>query len=482
MIVVNDNERSYSPTIGGVATHLATLRTARSYEGFLDWGKGVLGRTPVVGEPIYETLHGLKKGLKDIVAPQGMFEDLGLKYIGPVDGHDIEALEHALRRARAFEGPVIVHVITEKGRGYRPAELDEAERFHAVGVIDAETGQPLSRSGTSWTSVFTDELIEVARERDDVVAITAAMMGPVGLTKFAQEFPQRTYDVGIAEQHAVTSAAGMAFAGLHPVVAVYSTFINRAFDQVLMDCALHKAGVTFVLDRSGITGDDGASHNGMWDMTLLSIVPGIRIAAPRDADTLRESLREAVCVDDGPTVIRFPKGAVNDEMKALSRAGSVDVLHQDPDSSVLLVSVGVFAPLCLDVAARLADQGIGVTVVDPRWVFPVSDDLVALASKHQLVVTVEDNLRIGGIGSAISSALRSNDIDIPCRDIGIEPRFLEHGARAAVLTSLGLTAQDVSRQIVETVARIENVSSAVDASSEAIDEQSRATESSTDLD
>jgi len=482
VIVVNDNERSYSPTIGGVATHLATLRTARSYEGFLDWGKGVLGRTPVVGDPIYETLHGLKKGLKDIVAPQGMFEDLGLKHIGPVDGHDVEALEHALRRARAFEGPVIVHVITEKGRGYRPAELDEAERFHAVGVIDAETGEPLARSGTSWTSVFTDELLEVARERDDVVAITAAMMGPVGLTKFAQEFPERTYDVGIAEQHAVTSAAGMAFAGLHPVVAVYSTFINRAFDQVLMDCALHKAGVTFVLDRSGVTGDDGASHNGMWDMTVLSIVPGIRIAAPRDAQTLRSSLRDALAIDDGPTVIRFPKGAINEDVTPVRVAGAVDVLHEDVDASVLLVSVGVFAPLCLDVAARLADQGIGVTVVDPRWVFPVSDDLIALASKHQLVVTVEDNLRIGGIGSAVSSALRSHEIDIPCRDIGIEARFLEHGTRATVLSSLGLTAQDVSRQIVETIARFDNGSASMSSSDGGSDGVERTRESANDVD
>lgn len=456
VIVVNDNERSYSPTIGGMAAHLATLRTARSYEKVLDWGKGTLGRTPVVGEPLYETLHGLKKGLKDIVAPQGMFEDLGLKYIGPVDGHDIEALEHSLRRARAFSGPVIVHVITEKGRGYLPAERDDSERFHAVGVIDIETGQALAKSGTSWTSIFSDELIDIARGREDVVAITAAMMGPVGLTRFAKEFPRRTYDVGIAEQHAVTSAAGMAFAGLHPVVAVYSTFINRAFDQVLMDCALHKAGVTFVLDRSGVTGDDGATHNGMWDLSILPIVPGIRIAAPRDADTLRAALREAVSIDDGPTVIRFAKGAVNEEMAPVRRSGSVDILHEDPQASVLLVSVGVFAPLCLDVAARLADQGIGVTVVDPRWVIPVSDDLVKLGAKHDLVVTVEDNLRSGGIGSAVSAALRSHEIDVPCRDIGIEPRFLEQGNRAAVLASLGLTAQDISRQIVETVARFEN--------------------------
>ena len=322
-------------------------------------------------------------------------------------------------------------------------------------MIDVETGQPLAASGTSWTSVFTDELLCLARERRDVVAITAAMMGPVGLTRFAKEFPDRTFDVGIAEQHAVTSAAGMAFAGLHPVVAVYSTFMNRAFDQVLFDCALHNAGVTFVLDRSGVTGDDGASHNGMWDMSILRIVPGIRIAAPRDASTLTAALREAVSIDDGPTVIRFPKGAVNPDTPAIDHLGSVDILHQDVDATVLLISVGVFAPLCLDVAARLADQGIGVTVVDPRWVMPVSPDLVALAARHQLVVTVEDNIRTGGIGSAISAELRAHEVDVPCRDIGIEPRFLEHGNRAGVLSSMGLTAQDVSRTIVETMARFD---------------------------
>ena len=462
VIVVNDNERSYSPTIGGVAHHLATLRTTRGYERFLDWGKRVLGKTPVVGVPMYETLHGLKKGLKDIVAPQGMFEDLGLKYIGPVDGHDVVALEHALRRARAYQGPVIVHAITEKGRGYRPAELDDAERFHAVGVIDAETGQPLSTGGTSWTSVFGDEIISAARRRPDIVTVTAAMMGPVGLARFAREFPDRCYDVGIAEQHAATSAAGMAYAGLHPVVAIYATFMNRAFDQVIFDCALHRAGVTFVLDRAGITGDDGASHNGMWDISLLSIVPGISIAAPRDEATLREELGEALEVSDHPTVVRFPKGAVAAPIAAIERVGGVDVLRRDADSTVLLVSVGAFASLCLEVAERLADQGIGVTVIDPRWVIPVPDALVDLARSHRLVVTVEDNVRTGGVGSAVSSALRAADVDVPCRDVGIAPKFLEQASRVSLLAQLGLTAQDISRGIVETVARFDNVTTSSD--------------------
>jgi 1-deoxy-D-xylulose-5-phosphate synthase len=456
VMVVNDNGRSYSPTIGGLAQHLATLRTTKGYERFLDWGKSVLGRTPVVGPPIYETLHGVKKGIKDVVAPQGMFEDLGLKYIGPVDGHDVVALEHALTRAMHFPGPVLVHVITEKGRGYGPAEMDDAERFHAVGVIDAETGLPLKSSAPSWTSVFSDELVSIGHRHRDVVAITAAMMGPTGLDAFATEFPDRIYDVGIAEQHAATSAAGMAYTGLHPVVAVYATFINRAFDQVLMDCALHRAGVTFVLDRAGVTGDDGPSHNGMWDMSILQVVPGLRLAAPRDGVTLREELREAIAVHDAPTVVRFPKGAVGVDIPAIDRVGTVDVLRRDADASVLLVSVGSFAPLCLDVADRLAQQGIAVTVVDPRWVSPVPPAIVEMARHHRLVVSVEDNSRQGGIGSSISAALRDAGLDLPFRDFGIERAFLHQATRASVLTHLGLTAQDVSRAVVETVARLEH--------------------------
>ncbi|MEY3715427.1 MAG: 1-deoxy-D-xylulose-5-phosphate synthase [Actinomycetota bacterium] len=328
VIVVNDNERSYSPTIGGVATYLSTLRATKGYEKFLDWGKGVLERTPVVGQPIYETLHGMKKGIKDIVAPQGMFEDLGLKYLGPVDGHDIAALEKALLQAKKFEGPVLVHAITEKGRGHAPALQDEAEKFHAVGVVDPETGEPLSKGGASWTNIFSDSLVEIGRERKDVVAITAAMLGPTGLDRFQKEFPERTFDVGIAEQHATTSAAGMAFTGLHPVVAVYSTFLNRAFDQLLLDVALHKAGVTFVLDRAGITGDDGPSHHGIWDLALTGIIPSSHVAAPRDGVRLRELLRECVSISGAPSIIRFPKGAVAKEIPAFERRDGIDILYR----------------------------------------------------------------------------------------------------------------------------------------------------------
>jgi len=462
VIVVNDNARSYAPTIGGLAHHLSTLRTTRGYERFLDWGKGVLGRTPVVGSPLFDALHGVKKGLKDIVAPQGMFEDLGLKYVGPVDGHDIDAVEHALRRARTYGGPVIVHVITHKGLGYPPAENDQTDHFHGIGVIDAETGTPVVVQGTPWTSVFSAEMVAIGAERPDVVGITAAMLAPVGLDAFARAFPKRAFDVGIAEQHAATSAAAMAYGGLHPVVALYATFINRAFDQVLMDVALHRAGVTFVLDRAGVTGDDGASHNGMWDLSILQVVPRLRIAVPRDAATLRAELREAIEVDDAPTVLRYPKGIVGPDIVAVDRVGGVDVLHRTasvadaaatPD--VLIVSVGAMARTCLEIGSRLADQGISVTVVDPRWVKPVPTEVVALAATHRLVVTVEDNGRTGGVGSCVTQALQDAGVDTPVHVFGIPQHFLEHAKRGAILSHIGLNAQDISRAVVEAVARLD---------------------------
>jgi 1-deoxy-D-xylulose-5-phosphate synthase len=452
VVIVNDNARSYSPTIGGLAHHLATLRTTHSYEKFMHWGKRTLLRTPLVGDPIYGALHGMKKGVKDVIAPQGMFEDLGLKYIGPVDGHDEQEMEFALTRAKAYPGPVIVHAITHKGRGYEPAENDEADRFHGVGIIDPDTGRPLNAGGPSWTGAFADELVRIGRDRPDVVAITAAMLGPTGLDRFAEEFPERTYDVGIAEQHAVTSAAGMAYGGLHPVVALYATFLNRAFDQVLMDCALHRAGVTFVLDRAGVTGDDGASHNGMWDMAMLQVVPGLRLAAPRDEPTLRAQLREAVAVEDAPTVVRFPKGALGPVIPSLRTEDGYDVLAESGPADVVVVSVGAFAGLCIDVAERLRAQGIGVIVVDPRWVKPLPTALIPLAEAARLVVVVEDGIRTGGVGAATSQLLRDAGVEVPVRNIGVPPRFLDHGKRREVLVECGLTAQDISRSIVETMA------------------------------
>ncbi len=416
IIVVNDNERSYAPTIGGLANHLAALRTTDGYEKVLAWGKDVLQRTPVVGRLLYESLHGAKKGFKDAFAPQGLFEDLGLKYLGPIDGHDTAAVESALRRAKRFHGPVIVHCLTEKGHGYEPALADDADRFHTVSAMDPFTCEPLKpSSGPSWTSVFGDEIARLGAERADIVAITAAMLDPVGLSTFAERFPDRVWDVGIAEQHATVSAAGLATGGLHPVVAVYATFLNRAFDQLLMDVALHKCGVTFVLDRAGVTGVDGASHNGMWDMSILQVVPGLRIAAPRDADRLRAELREAVAVDDAPTLIRFPKESVGPAIPAIGRIGGLDVLHRAESPEVLLVAVGVMAPVCLQVAELLAARGLGCTVVDPRWVKPVDPALVPLAAEHRLVAVVEDNSRAARVGAAVALALGEAEVDVPVR-------------------------------------------------------------------
>ena len=449
VIVVNDNERSYSPTIGGVATYLSTLRATKGYEKFLDWGKGVLERTPVVGQPIYETLHGMKKGIKDIVAPQGMFEDLGLKYLGPVDGHDIAALEKALTQAKKFEGPVLVHAITEKGRGHAPAIQDEAEKFHAVGVVDPETGEPLSKSGPSWTSVFSDALVDIGRERKDVVALTAAMLGPTGLDKFQAEFPDRTIDVGIAEQHATTSAAGMAFTGLHPVVAVYSTFLNRAFDQLLLDVALHKAGVTFVLDRAGITGDDGPSHHGIWDMAITGIVPTAHVAAPRDGVRLRELLRECVSITNAPSIMRFPKGAVAAELPAFERRDGIDILYRGESTDILLLSVGAMASIAVDAAAQAYREGVGVTVVDPRWIKPLpATALLSMAQRYSRIVVLEDGIKHAGVASSISELLRENNINMPLHSIGVPLEFIEHSKRAEILEDLGITVQNVTRQLV----------------------------------
>ena len=447
VIVVNDNERSYSPTIGGMARHLATLRTTKGYERFLDWGKSVLERTPVVGAPVYDALHGMKKGIKDFVAPQGLFEDLGLKYIGPIDGHKIADMEFAFQRARDFGGPVIVHVITTKGRGYAPAETDEADRFHAVGVVDPDTGKPLTEAAKSWTSVFGKELVAIGGERQDVVAITAAMLGPTGLDTFAQKFPDRTFDVGIAEQHAVTSAVGMAHAGLHPVIALYSTFLNRAIDQVIMDCALHDAGVTFALDRSGVTGDDGASHNGMWDMALLRVVPNLDLFAPRDGARLVAALRKSIDKADHPTVIRFSKGAIPADIPAEATYDFADILKVNDQPDVCIVSIGGMATTAMDVATTLQSSGYSVEVIDPVQVLPINEALVSHLSDRDYVVTIEDGLLDGGIGEAIGSALRTLNSNTRVTPLGIPKKFLDHASRTSILHALKLDAQGITATI-----------------------------------
>ena len=447
VIVVNDNERSYSPTIGGLATYLTTLRASREYERILGRGKRMLHNTPVVGKYIYGTLHGLKKGIKDMVAPQGMFEDLGFKYLGPIDGHDILAMEKTLQMAKEFGSPVIVHAITEKGRGYTPAIEDIAEKFHAVGIVDPLTGKPLKASAPSWTNTFSDEITAIGRENSKVVAITAAMLGPTGLDKFAQSFPERTIDVGIAEQHAVTSAAGLAYAGMHPVIAIYSTFLNRAFDQLLLDVALHNAGVTFVLDRAGITGDDGPSHHGIWDLALTGIVPNMHVGAPRDGARLKEILRECVAIENAPSMVRFPKGAVPADISAVERVDGIDILHRGLARQVLVISVGAMAGMAIEVAQIAKAQSIEITVVDPLWVKPISPAVIALCSNYSTVVVMEDGIKHAGIASTISEALRNAGINCSLYSVGVPLEFIEHSKRAEILEDLEITPAAIVQQI-----------------------------------
>ena len=462
VMVVNDNGRSYQPTVGGLASALSALRTNPRYEQVLDQVKRRLNGVRGVGPAVYDALHAMKKGMKDALAPQGLFEDLGLKYVGPIDGHDRVAVEQALMQAKRFGGPVIVHVITQKGFGYHPAVRNEADQMHQVGPMDPETGVPTPK-GRIWTDFFTDEIVALGEEREDIVAITAAMLYPVGLDRFAARFPERTFDVGIAEQHAVTSAAGLAMGGLHPVVAIYATFLNRAFDQVLMDVALHKCGVTFVIDRAGVTGEDGASHNGMWDMSIFQVVPGLRMAAPRDGARVRELLREAVAVEDAPTIVRLPKGTPPEsDIPAVSSVGGVDILVRRGDKDVLIVAAGSMAATAVDVAARLGDQGIGVTVVDPRWVKPIAPALAPMAAEHRLVVSIEDNGRVGGFGSNLLQLLNDAGVVRPFRLHGIPQEFLNHAKRDAILERIGLTAQALALKIVEDVTALDAGHSLVD--------------------
>jgi 1-deoxy-D-xylulose-5-phosphate synthase len=478
VIVVNDNGRSYQPTIGGLASHLSAIRVSHRYEQVLDLIKTTVTATPLVGSPLFGALHGAKKGLKDFLQPQVLFEDLGIKYIGPIDGHDEAMTEHALRQAHEYGGPVLVHVITRKGFGYPLAEQNEEDCLHqvpgtsgkAVPATAAKTPSAPKPAKRAWSDVYSDEMVAIGARRPDVVAITAAMLHPVGLAPFKAAYPDRVYDVGIAEQHAVTMAAGLAMAGLHPVVSIYATFLNRAFDQLLMDVALHKLPVTVTLDRAGVTGPDGASHNGMWDGSILQVIPGLRVAAPRDGSRIAELLNEAVDVSDGPTVVRWPKGTVGAEVEAVGKLGSMDVLAvpgAELGRDVLLLGAGPMAVTAVEVARRLGDHGIGVTVVDPRWTKPVDEAVVGAARQHRLVAVVEDNGRNGGFGDAVARLLRDHDVDVPVKTFGLAQEFLDHGTRDEILEAAGLTPQHLARQLTEAVARRTPGASAASAASAA---------------
>jgi 1-deoxy-D-xylulose-5-phosphate synthase len=457
VIVVNDNGRSYQPTIGGLATHLSSIRISQRYEQVLDLIKTTVTAAPLVGNPLFGALHGAKKGLKDFLQPQVLFEDLGIKYIGPIDGHNEEMTENALRQANEYGGPVLVHVITRKGFGYALAEQNEEDCLHQVpGTSGKPVGVTPKPAKRSWSEVYGDEMVAIGARRPDVVAITAAMLHPVGLAPFKAAYPDRVYDVGIAEQHAMTMAAGLAMAGMHPVVSIYATFLNRAFDQLLMDVALHKLPVTVTLDRAGVTGPDGASHNGMWDGSILQVVPGLSVAAPRDGSRIAELLNEAIDVSDGPTVVRWPKGTVGAEADAVGKLGRMDILATPAEGTgrdVLLLGVGPMAVTCVEVAGRLQDHGIGVTVVDPRWVKPVDEAVVEAARQHRLVAVVEDNGRVGAFGDAVARLLRDHDVDVPVKTFGLAQEFLDHGTRDGILEAAGLTPQHLARQLTEAVAR-----------------------------
>ncbi|SMQ67868.1 1-deoxy-D-xylulose-5-phosphate synthase [Agreia sp. VKM Ac-1783] len=454
VIVVNDNGRSYAPTIGGMARYLNSVRTNTKYRNLHQSSRELFDRFGGPGRAIYRGIRGGTHGfLSRFSNNEALYSNLDIKYIGPIHGHDLQAMQEALLQAKRYAQPVIVHAITEKGRGYEPALSDIADQFHAVGQIDPETGEALGGpSAPSWTGVFSDEIVALAEKNSTIVGITAAMLRPTGLHKMAERFPTRVFDVGIAEQHAVTSAAGLAFGGLHPVVAVYATFINRAFDQVLMDVALHKAGVTFVLDRAGVTGPDGPSHHGMWDLAILQVVPNIRLSAPRDAERLREELGEAVAVSDGPTVVRFPKGSVGEEIAAVRRLDDgVDVLVEHERKDVLIVTVGPMARTGLEVAERLAAQGIGSTVIDPRWVVPVPRSVLDLAAEHRIVISIEDGIRVGGVGTRIRQDLREAGIDTAVTELGLPDEFLDHAERAQIMERVGLTPQHIARDVVAQV-------------------------------
>lgn len=454
VIIVNDNGRSYAPTIGGMARYLDKVRTRKSYRNLHFTSSRMFASMGPYARAFYRGVRGGVHGfLSRFTNNQDLYANLDIKYLGPVNGHDVKAMESALTQAKNYGAPVIVHAITQKGKGYEPAQQDIDDQFHAVGQIDPVTGKSISTStAVGWTDVFGEELVSLAETNDSIVGITAAMLRPTGLHKLLKRFPDRVIDVGIAEQHAVASAAGLAFGGMHPVVAVYATFINRAFDQVLMDVALHKAGVTFVLDRAGVTGPDGPSHHGVWDLSILQVVPHIRLAAPRDAVRLREELAEAISIDDGPTVIRFPKGSVSHDIEAVRRcADGVDVLREAAHKDVLIVAIGAFAQLGLDVADRLAQQGIGATVVDPRWIVPVPGSIIDMARDHRLVISLEDGVRVGGIGTRIRQDLRSAGVDTAVDELGLPDEFLDHASRNEILADAGLTAQDIARDVVAQV-------------------------------
>jgi 1-deoxy-D-xylulose-5-phosphate synthase len=462
LVILNDNGRSYAPTVGGLAGHLAPLRLHPGYELLKKGVEETLGRVPLVGDGMVEAAKRAKEGAKALLAPRVVFEDLGWQYAGPVDGHDLPALERAIAHAKRVPGPVLLHVITQKGHGYKPAEEHDEDKLHSPsGAFDPQTGRPLPSSGdeVQFTQVFGQALLEEARRHPELVAISAAMLGPTKLTVMAAEFPDRVYDVGIAEQVGVTMAAGLALQGLRPVCAIYSTFLQRAFDQVMMDVALHRLPVIFVIDRSGITGPDGSSHHGVYDVSYLRQIPNMVIASPRDGTELRRALATAIAHTAGPFAIRFPRSTtprltVSGPVRKV-KVGAWEVRSKGSD--VLLLGLGKLAVTCEEAARLLKQDGISVTLVDPRWVKPLDPRLGALAGSHRLVATAEDNVLAGGFGSAVAEVLTDQEVRTPLLRLGIPDQFLPHGKRDALLAELGLDAAGIADRVRKALHRLDQV-------------------------
>ncbi|MGD0834912.1 MAG: 1-deoxy-D-xylulose-5-phosphate synthase [Candidatus Dormibacteria bacterium] len=448
VIILNDNGRSYAPTIGGLAENLGQLRLSPRYEAAKDATSRTLRHLPLVGGSAYQAAKRVKESLKQLVATTSLFETLGLKYGGPIDGHDIAALERALRDAAAYHGPVVIHVVTNKGNGYAPAVQDEIDKYHGVSTFNPEDGS-FAVKGTSWTDHFGEALLEAAEADSRIVAITAAMASSTGLLGFAERFPDRFFDVGIAEQHAVTFACGLAMKGLRPVVCIYSSFLQRAFDQVACDASLHRLPVTFVLDRAGITGDDGPSHHGMLDLAYLRCIPNMVVAAPSTPDEMRRMLATALA-HDGPFALRYPRGTApalaTAPLEAIPIGRSVT---RREGKELLILAVGKMVGVALEAARRLEAGGVSASVVDARFIKPIDPRIADIAASHRAVLTVEDGTRVGGFGSAVAELLGDAGVTVPVRRLGINDRFVEHGAQALLLSELGLDADGVTKSARE---------------------------------
>ena len=448
VIVLNDNGRSYAPTASRLGQTLSRLRLNPGWVHLRDRVENLLRDLPAVGELAYTSLRGAKAAVREVLEPTAFFEALGVRYTGPFDGHDIAGMEDALRNAAAYDGPIVVHVLTQKGRGYPPAEADDEKCLHDAPVFDPMTGPP-KWVPAGYTEAFATAMLDVGERHPQVHAITAAMPGPTGLLPFAERFPERFHDVGIAEQHAVTSAAGMAMGGLRPVVAVYSTFFTRAFDQANLDVGLHELPVVFALDRAGITGDDGPSHHGVLDLALCLKIPGMTVFAPSSAQELGAMLRHALTLD-GPAAIRYPKGAARNVPEEDVGSGLEARVVRQGEGDVCILAVGKLVEEAEKAAAELAQQGISATVWDVRVVKPLDPAMVANAGQHRLVVTVEDGIRAGGAGSFMADAIadhRSMPAKAPVVVLGTPAEYIPQGKPDQIHARLGLDGPGIAASV-----------------------------------